>query len=108
MFFVVGAGIIFANSCAVPGDVDEIEIDPAHQVCASDEDCALVITHCSTCDCGTAINGSYEELYNDLLFQACRNYSGGVCEMDCPPSELACISGTCSILIGATPSETSE
>ena len=73
----------------------EVRIDPAHQACVAADDCILLYTDCSGCDCGTALNKAYETEYREIKQNLCSDYRGPVCEVYCPPSQPKCLSGKC-------------
>ena len=72
-----------------------ITINPDHQRCELDQDCVLTYTDCSWCDCGTPVNKEFEDYYQDLYEDTCRDYQGPVCEIYCPEVQLVCASGRC-------------
>ena len=74
-----------------------VEVAAVHQACDTADDCVLVYTDCSTCDCGTPVNRAHEELYLELYLETCRDYTGPVCEMYCPEAALLCLEGQCKI-----------
>ena len=85
-----------ANPLSQDPDPWMVEIDPAHQTCTLDTDCGLVYVDCSTCDCGVPIHMMYIEHYTDRYHELCLNYVGPVCEIECPPETLICLSGQCA------------
>jgi hypothetical protein len=76
-----------------------LTIEPTDQNCESSEECVLVWTDCSTCDCGTPVHRHHQEKYQKAYRELCVDYSGPVCEIYCPPAELICEQGVCTILI---------
>jgi hypothetical protein len=75
-----------------------LTLEPADQTCESSEECVLVWTDCSTCDCGTPVNQRHQPKYRMAYQDLCADYQGPVCEMYCPPAELVCEQGMCIIV----------
>ncbi len=80
----------------------QLTIEPIDQACESSEECVLVWTDCSTCDCGTPVNRQHQEKYQMAYRELCVEYVGPVCEIYCPPAELMCAQGVCTIMIEET------
>ena len=92
--------IILIAGCSIIGSEEElpiyaIDIDPAHQTCEGNDQCALVYIDCSSCDCGEAVNIQFEEYYQNLYQEVCQDYNGPVCEMFCPKVNLICQNNQC-------------
>ena len=77
----------------------QLTIEPADQTCESSNECVLVWTDCSTCDCGTPVNQIHEQKYQRAYQDLCVDYEGPVCEMYCPPVELQCDQGVCIVMM---------
>lgn len=74
----------------------ELKIDPADQVCRSDDDCVVRLTQCE-CDCGSPVNRPNAEKYEEALHRACEGYKGRMCKM-APCTDFAtCDGGVCRI-----------
>ena len=80
------------------GEPLQLKIEPPDQTCESSNECVLVWTDCSTCDCGTPVNQRHEQKYQLAYQELCVDYEGPVCEMYCPPAELVCEQGMCIML----------
>jgi hypothetical protein len=75
-----------------------IKMEPTHQICVSDEDCAFVQITCG-CECyGTPVNKAYVEEYGKKEYNMCKDI-GRDCDMrSCPGGELKCIEGKCTFV----------
>jgi|GEM_PF-2023734 len=76
----------------------KVRVAPKDLSCNSDEDCDAVLTQCSWCDCGTAVNRAHVQKYKDLFDRTCGDYRGPVCDMACEPTKLRCIGGACALV----------
>lgn len=96
---VVGGGILAWQCWWLPkGEVTIPEVkmpEKDEKNCIIDEDCVWAITECSTCECGIPINKQYQEKYNIMWMEKCKDYHGPVCEYCCP-FVLQCINKKCT------------
>ena len=96
--FVV-CGILYLFFALSPKQVDggngTLIVDPADRVCQTDDDCAIVSTRCSNCECGVPVNKEYMGKYENAWRQLCHDYHGGVCEYNCPTPYARCVERQC-------------
>ena len=76
-------------------DVEQLSVMSIDQRCEVDDDCVIVSTDCSTCECGAPINRIYEQVYIERYQVLCENYRGGVCEFYCRTPFAACENNQC-------------
>ena len=75
--------------------IHRVVIDDNDKMCISAQDCVLVWTDCSACECGTPINQQHAAKVKEAYEAMCTNYRGPVCDMACPEVELDCIENLC-------------
>ncbi len=76
-----------------------ITVDDTDRNCISDDDCALVITRCDYCMCGTPVNEKYAGKYARLLQEKCIDYNGELCDIECRPYKLLCLEESCVLKV---------
>jgi hypothetical protein len=84
----------FRSTAEQPTPVSLI-VDAEDQNCESNEDCEIVGTSCSSCECGAPVNRSFRREYEIRLAELCRDYSGPVCRCKCPTPFALCEKQTC-------------
>ena len=99
VLLLTGCSSVFRADVSKSPEINNwvVEVDPAHQVCELAGDCGLAYVDCSTCDCGVPVNTDFIDFYTRRYADVCRNYTGAVCEIECPPVILTCQSGLCGI-----------
>ncbi|MCR4263544.1 MAG: hypothetical protein NUV98_02385 [Candidatus Roizmanbacteria bacterium] len=87
--------------CTVPDESPQnqnITIDPDHQSCTTDADCAVAVDSCMGCSCGTPINAAYEQLYENEYARICTDYQGPLCDFLCEAPNVACVDNICTLV----------
>jgi hypothetical protein len=74
-----------------------IKIRSEDRACRSDEDCAVIQTHCGACGCGTPVAGAALAKYQALYEQACTPFEGANCEIHCETAVPRCRQGLCAL-----------
>ena len=99
---IVGGGVLIYESRWIIGEILpqifprlSTIVDPADQKCENDEECAWAVTKCPSCECGTPINKQYQEKYDKLWHDKCKDYNGPVCDVYCTKIKLECINKLC-------------
>lgn len=87
----------FLSSCTILQEHLNVVIDPKHQQCENDNDCALVFTACNNCECGTPVSKDWKEVYEKKRIRICAKYKGLTCDTECPNVTLVCKLNKCTM-----------
>ena len=74
-----------------------IKIRPEDRACRSDEDCAVIQTHCGACGGGTPVAGAALAQYQALYEHACTPFQGEICDIHCETVVPRCRQGLCAL-----------
>ena len=102
---VVGALLAtksFLDNIATSREYAKDGVKRVHKSCVENSDCIDVRTKCA-CSCGGAINHKFAQEHERLRAEACNNYSGPICDMNCYPNEVMCVEGSCQKLAQENP-----
>lgn len=101
---IIGGAVVLvkSRSTPVPGTTStqpgSVVVDEIMASCKPNDKCIVVDTTCSFCGEYVAINAKSEILFNEMLDQVCKNYSGSYCNDNDLSSYPACVNGTCQMV----------
>jgi hypothetical protein len=65
--------------------------------CTTNEQCSSVDVRCA-CSCGSAINTEFATKFKQDQKNYCKDYTGPICDMFCPQTELECVQELCQAI----------
>lgn len=74
--------------------VDIMQIDPAHQTCELDDDCAVTPINCRSCGCDV-VNSEFRDMYGEQFNQRCVDRRRDVLCEPCLADNIRCVNGQC-------------
>ncbi len=101
---IIGGAVALVKSrgASAPGGTStqagHVVVDEIMASCKPNDKCIVVDTTCSFCGDYVAINAKSEVLFNEMLDQTCKNYSGSYCNDNDLSSYPTCVNGTCQMV----------
>lgn len=105
---IIGGAVMFASKRdagpapteppSVEFNGEQVILQELYQICGESDRCIVVDTHCGFCCKYTAINASFEPMFNKAFDKNCGRYTGQFCQCFDLSSYPACVEGKCQLV----------